>query len=179
MKVHKKYNLTTFIVTHDLAEVFKLSNKVIKLKEGKITDIGRAEDLFLNSKISGKYKIIGRILSIQKADIVNITSVAIRYGAPTATIYAAAKSAIDAFTRGMAKELAPKIKVNAVAPGFIDTTFHDNGITSQARIDQAIAATPLEMAGQSMHIAKTIKFILENDFLTGETIDVNGGLWMR
>ena len=57
--------------------------------------------------------------------IVNVTSVAIRHGAPTATFYGAAKAALDSFTRGIAKELAPTIRVNSVAPGVIITPFHD------------------------------------------------------
>jgi len=75
LTVHKKYNLTTFIVTHDLAEVFKMTNYVYKLKIGKIVEEGTPESVFLKSNISGKYKTIGRILKIQKADIVNIVSV--------------------------------------------------------------------------------------------------------
>ena len=74
LKVHQKYKLTTFIVTHDLAEVFKLTNYVIKLNEGKIIEKGTANELFLQSEISGKYKTIGKILSIQKSDIVNVVS---------------------------------------------------------------------------------------------------------
>jgi 3-oxoacyl-[acyl-carrier protein] reductase len=110
--------------------------------------------------------------------IINITSMAIRLGVPTSTIYGAAKSAIDAFTRGMARELAPTIRVNAVAPGIIDTPFHEK-VTSPDQMERWKEATPLKMFGQSIHVAMAIKMLIENDFMTGETIDVNGGLSMR
>ena len=86
-------------------------------------------------------------------NIVNISSIAMRNGAPSAVIYGACKGAVDSFTRGLAKELAPEIRVNAVAPGVIDTPFHEK------------VSTPEKM----MEFKKSI----------GETIDVNGGLFMR
>lgn len=110
--------------------------------------------------------------------IVNLTSVAMRHGGPTATIYAAAKAALDSYTRGAAKELAPGIRVNAVAPGVIVTPFHDK-VSTPEQLEAWRKATPLAQNGDSEHIAQTIKFIVENSFLTGETIDVNGGLFMR
>jgi 3-oxoacyl-[acyl-carrier protein] reductase len=110
--------------------------------------------------------------------IVNISSVAVRVGAPTATIYGAAKGAVDTFTRGAARELAPRIRVNAVAPGVIETPFHDK-VTSPERMKQFREETPLKRLGRAAHIAHAVRFIIENDFLDGETIDVNGGLFMR
>jgi len=110
--------------------------------------------------------------------IVNISSVAIRHGAPTATIYGASKAALDSFTRGLAKELAPGIRVNAVAPGVIITPFHDK-VSSPEQLEAWRNACPLQRNGDPLHIAQAIKFIMENNFLNGETIDVNGGLFMR
>jgi len=110
--------------------------------------------------------------------IINISSVAMRHGGPTATIYGAAKGAIDSFTRGAAKELAPMIRVNAVAPGVIETPFHDK-VSTPEQLRNWKESTPLKKNGHPIHIAMTIKFIIENTFLTGETIDVNGGLFMR
>lgn len=114
----------------------------------------------------------------QSPCIINMTSVAMRHGAPTATVYGAAKSAIDSFTRGVAKELAPAIRVNAVAPGVILTPFHDK-VTSAEQLENFRRNNPLQKNGEAIHIAKTVQFIIENDFLNGETIDVNGGIFMR
>jgi 3-oxoacyl-[acyl-carrier protein] reductase len=110
--------------------------------------------------------------------IVNISSIAIRSGAPSATIYGAAKGAVDVFTRGLAKELAPAIRVNAVAPGVIRTPFHDKVSTPQF-METSRQNTPLKRLGEAAHVARAIRFLVENDFLTGETLDVNGGLFMR
>jgi 3-oxoacyl-[acyl-carrier protein] reductase len=110
--------------------------------------------------------------------IINITSVAMRHGAPTATIYGASKSAIDSFTRGIAKELAPAIRVNAVSPGVILTPFHDKVSTAE-QLEAWREGNPLQKNGESIHIAKTIEFLINNDFVNGETIDINGGLFMR
>jgi 3-oxoacyl-[acyl-carrier protein] reductase len=111
-------------------------------------------------------------------NIINISSVAIRHGGPTATIYAASKAALDSFTRGLAKELAPRIRVNAVAPGVIVTPFHDK-VSTPEQLEAWRKACPLQINGDPIHIARTIKFIMDNNFLHGETIDVNGGLFMR
>jgi len=110
--------------------------------------------------------------------IINNASLAARHGAPTATIYGAAKGAVSVFTMGAAKELAPKIRVNAVAPGVILTPFHDK-VTTAEQLDLWQENTPLKRHGHAMHIATAVKFLIENDFITGETIDINGGLFMR
>ena len=119
----------------------------------------------------------GLLESGDGACVVNVTSIAMRHGAPSATAYGAAKAAVDAFTRGAAKELAP-IRVNAVAPGMIDTAFHDR-VTSEALMRQFVEATPLKSIGSPEMVARTIKFVVENEFMTGETVDCNGGLFMR
>jgi 3-oxoacyl-[acyl-carrier protein] reductase len=111
------------------------------------------------------------------ACVVNVTSIAMRHGAPSATAYGASKAAVDAFTRGAAKELAP-IRVNAVAPGMIDTAFHDR-VTTEDMLRRFVEATPLKSLGTPEMVANTVKFVIENEFMTGETIDCNGGLFMR
>ncbi len=111
-------------------------------------------------------------------NVINITSIAMRNGAPTATIYGACKAALDSFTRGAARELAPHIRVNAVAPGVIETPFHQKYSTPE-RIQAFIEATPLKRTGNAEQIAHAIRFLVENSFVSGETIDVNGGLFMR
>jgi 3-oxoacyl-[acyl-carrier protein] reductase len=118
---------------------------------------------------------------LEKGDkpcIINVTSLAIRHGAPTATTYGAAKGAIDVFTRGAAKELAPNIRVNAIAPGVILTPFHDK-VTKAEQLETWRGNTPLKRHGEAAHIARAVEFLIENEFITGETIDINGGLFMR
>ena len=97
-------------------------------------------------------------------NIINISSIAMRNGAPSATIYGACKGAIDSFTRGLAKELAPEIRVNAVAPGVIDTPFHKK-VSTPEKMEEFKEVTPIKRIGEAIHIAKTIKYLIENDFI--------------
>jgi|GEM_PF-418325 len=110
--------------------------------------------------------------------VINITSTIIRSGGTVGLMYAAAKGAVDVFTRGFARELAPHIRVNGIAPGVIQTPFHE-GVTPDAKMQEVLALTPLKKIGSPEHIAKVIAMLIDNDFMTGETIDVNGGLYMR
>ncbi len=110
--------------------------------------------------------------------VVNISSIVARHGAAGATLYGAAKGAVDVFTRGAAKELAPTIRVNSVAPGVIDTPFHDK-VSTPEQMENWKEACPLKINGSANDIATTVQFIIENKFLTGESIDVNGGSFMR
>ena len=114
------------------------------------------------------------------SSIVNFASQAGRDGGgPGASAYATSKGAVMTFTRSMAKELGPKgIRVNALCPGMISTTFHDNFTKSEVRSNVA-NATPLKREGTSDEMASIVKFLLSNDasFLTGVNLDSNGGLF--
>ena len=79
---------------------------------------------------------------------------------------------------GIAKELAPGIRVNAVAPGVIVTPFHEK-VSTPEQLETWKEANPLKKNGHAGHIATTIRHLIENDFINGETIDINGGLFMR
>ncbi len=110
--------------------------------------------------------------------VINITSAIIRSGGTVGPIYAAAKGALDVFTRSLARDLAPHIRVNAIAPGVIQTPFHE-GVTPDSKMKEVIGMTPLKKTGEPEHIAKVAAMLIDNEFMTGETVDVNGGLYMR
>lgn len=74
-KIHKIFNLTTILVSHDKPEVFKLSDKVIYLEEGKIKKIGTPREVFIEKNISGKFSFYGTVLAIRKADLVYVITV--------------------------------------------------------------------------------------------------------
>jgi 3-oxoacyl-[acyl-carrier protein] reductase len=112
--------------------------------------------------------------------IVNLSSVAAHNGgAGGVTVYAAAKGGIHTLTRGLAKELGPTIRVNAIAPGFIMTDIHQRFSTPE-RLDAATKATPLARVGSAEECASVIVFLCApaSAFITGEVIEVNGGLWL-
>lgn len=77
-RIHKEYNLTTILVSHDIGEIMKLSDRVFVLEQGKIVKQGIPSELFSNQKISGKFKFIGEILKIEPQDVVLIVSVLIQ-----------------------------------------------------------------------------------------------------
>ena len=91
--------------------------------------------------------------------------------------YAAAKGAILGLTRSLARELGPhRIRVNAVAPGVIDTPMVDQ--LDSAMLDPLVGMTPMGRIGEAAEIASTVLFLAGNDgaFVTGQWISPNGGL---
>ena len=113
------------------------------------------------------------------AAIVNFASQAARDGGgPGAAIYAASKAAVMTYTRGLAKELGPQgIRVNSLCPGMINTTFHDEFTKDVVRQNVA-AATPLKREGRASEVADLVAYLLSDEasFLTGNNVDINGGL---
>jgi 3-oxoacyl-[acyl-carrier protein] reductase len=109
--------------------------------------------------------------------IINVTSVAMRSGSPSVAVYAASKGALDTFTRGLASALAPKIRVNAIAPGVIDTPFHEK-VTAPEKMKEFKESIPLNILGEPRHIAEAVQFLINNEFMTGATLDINGGVSM-
>ena len=77
LHVHRKYNLTTILVSHEMSEIFKLSDEILVLENGTITGQGTPMDIFTNRHISGKFQFTGEILHIEKEDIIYIISVLI------------------------------------------------------------------------------------------------------
>lgn len=113
--------------------------------------------------------------------IVNLSSIAARNGGgPGATIYAASKAAVACVTKGMAKELAPRgIRVNAVSPGTVDNHFHEVFSTDQM-LEAVVKQTPAGKLGDDQEVADVILFLCSDAsrFIYGQTIEINGGMYM-
>jgi 3-oxoacyl-[acyl-carrier protein] reductase len=113
--------------------------------------------------------------------IVNVTSIAGRNGGgPGAAAYAAAKGGLLTYTKGLAKELAPQgVRVNAIAPGVIATPYHER-YSPPELFQKYILTIPMGRAGTSEEIADVIVFLASpaSRYMTGETVEVNGGQWM-
>lgn len=110
--------------------------------------------------------------------IVNMASQAGRDGGgPGAIAYATAKGAIMTMTRGLAKELGPEIRVNALCPGMIDTDFHNIHTADAARRGYE-ATAPLRRQGLPEDVANLVLFLACEDsaFITGANVDINGGV---
>jgi 3-oxoacyl-[acyl-carrier protein] reductase len=112
--------------------------------------------------------------------IINVSSIAGRDGGgPGAIAYASSKGALMTFTRALAKELGPHgIRVNALCPGLIGTSFHDIFSKPEGRKATA-SATPLRREGTADEVAAAVAFLASADasFMTGVNMDVNGGLY--
>lgn len=112
--------------------------------------------------------------------IINLSSVAAHNGgANGATIYAATKGAIHTYTRGLAKELAPDIRVNGISPGVALTDFHRTHSTPEGLATIA-GNTPLKRLGTPEDHGAAAVFLAGKgaSFITGEVIEINGGLWV-
>ncbi len=110
--------------------------------------------------------------------IVNLASQAGRDGGgPGSVAYAASKGAVMTFTRGLAKELGPDIRVNALCPGMIDTDFHNIHTKDEVRRNVE-AASPVKRQGTSQDVANLVAFLATDDsaFVTGANVDINGGM---
>lgn len=112
--------------------------------------------------------------------IVNVSSIAAHHGGSNgATVYGATKAAIHTYTRGLAKELAPAIRVNGIAPGVVNTDFHKTHSTPESLATVA-QNTPLKRIGTAEEQAGAVVFLCSRGaaFITGEIIEINGGLWL-
>lgn len=110
--------------------------------------------------------------------IINISSVWGLVGASCETHYAVSKAGLDAMTKSLAKELGPSnIRVNSIAPGIIDTNMNKN--LSKEEIDNIKNEIPLGKIGLPSSIANCVKWLIEDDYTTGEIISINGGWIIR
>ena len=152
----------------------------------KIREInpGRWDEIFrlnLTSAMLCSQAVAQSMIDRRSGAIVNIVSIAGRNGGgPGALAYASAKAALIAFTKGLARELAPLgVRVNAVSPGVIDTPFHEVFSTPES-IRNFVAGIPMGRTGQPIECAKAIAFLASGaaSYIAGETLEVNGGQLM-
>jgi 3-oxoacyl-[acyl-carrier protein] reductase len=119
----------------------------------------------------------------KKGAIINMSSLAAwNGGGPGAGAYATSKGAIVSFTKALAKEMSPHaVRVNCVAPGLIGETAFHGRFTAPAAFENAAKGVLLGRAGTPDEVASVVAFLASEDasFLTGETIEINGGMNMR
>ena len=137
-------------------------------------------DSVLNTNLRSQIFLIKMLAAnLRKASgsVVNISSIMGVSASPGAYAYQASKSALVHLTRGLALELAPHVRVNCVAPGFIRTDMNREGWKDVSFSRTVIESTPLRRWGETVDIAGTVRFLLSGDasFITGQTILVDGG----
>lgn len=137
----------------------------------------------VNTNLNGLYRMVKPVLrGMMKARfgrIVNVSSVVARMGNPGQSNYVASKSGIEGFTRSLAQEVGSRgITVNAVAPGFIETDM--TAALEENQVELMSSRIPLGTLGQAVDVANAVSFLASDKaaYITGETLHVNGGLYM-
>jgi 3-oxoacyl-[acyl-carrier protein] reductase len=151
-------------------------NLLLRMKEQEWNEV-------METNVGGLYRLCRRVVRpMMKARfgrIINISSVIARMGNGGQSNYAASKGAVEGFTRALAHEVGSRsITVNAVAPGFIETEMTES--IPEAQRAQLLARVPLGRLGSAAEIGATVVFLASESagYITGETIHVNGGMYM-
>ena len=119
-------------------------------------------------------EVLPNMIHNKNGCIINMSSIWGLVGASCESIYSISKAGIDAMTKSLAKELGPSnIRVNSIAPGLIDTDM--NKEYSKDDIDNIKQDIPLQKIGQPEDIAKCVKWLVEDEFTTGQVIAIDGG----
>ena len=145
------------------------------------TPVGSIDETMWNQLIDSNLKgplflsqAAAPYLARQNGAIVNITDIHVDRPLKGYAVYTSVKAGLAALTRSLAIELAPQVRVNAVAPGAI--VWPEDGSFSAAERASIISRTPLQRSGTEEDIARTVKFLLfDAPFITGQIINVDGG----
>ena len=113
-----------------------------------------------------------------KASVVFFSTVAVQTGMPFHASIAAAKGAIEGLTRTLAAELAPQIRVNAIAPSLVDTPLAEKFLNNETKLTRAAERHPLQRVGTAAELAALAAFLLDekSSWMTGQILTVDGGI---
>ena len=151
-------------------------NIVLRMSEEEWMDV-------LNVNLNGAFKVTKTVLKFMLKKrwgrILNITSTSASTGNRGQANYAAAKAGIEAFSKSLAKEVGSRgITVNAIAPGYIQTDMTE--VISENVKEEILSQIPLSRFGKPEEISQLVDFLISDEasYITGQTIHVNGGLFM-
>jgi 3-oxoacyl-[acyl-carrier protein] reductase len=152
--------------------------KILELTEERWDEV---IDLNLKSAFLCSKAVAASMMERKTGAIINVSSIAGRNGGALGSIhYSAAKGGVITFTKGLAKELAPfGVRVNAISPGVIDTPYHEQ-FSSPEMMKTYAGMIPLGRVGTPAEVGKVICFLASDaaSYLAGETIEINGGMFM-
>ncbi len=149
---------------------------------GLFTDVTQAEwERMIGVNLTGCFNVtqafVKGMISRRQGAIVNISSVWGVHGASCEVAYSAAKAGVIGMTKALAKELgASGITVNCIAPGVIDSPMNSSHL-SEEELRELAESTPLMRLGRAEEVAKAVRAMAENRFITGQTLGVDGGFY--
>ncbi len=128
----------------------------------------------LKSAFIASREVTPYMIKQHSGSIINISSIWGITGASCETVYSISKAGLDGLTKSLAKELAPSnVRVNSIAPGIINTDMNNNfTIEELEKLNEEI---PLGKIGEPDDIAKAVLFLLNNEYITGQILQINGG----
>ena len=128
----------------------------------------------MNSVFYCSQEVLDNMIHNKKGCIINISSIWGITGASCEVHYSASKAAIDGLTKALAKEMGPSnIRVNSIAPGIIETEMNKD--LSKEDLEEILNQIPLGRIAKPEEIAKSIKWLIEDEYVTGQVISVDGG----
>ena len=128
----------------------------------------------LNSVFYCTQEVLENMIHNKKGCIINISSIWGKEGASCEVHYSSSKAAVDGFTKALAKELGPSnIRVNSISPGLVDTDMNKN--IREEDIQLIKSEIPLGRVAKPEEIAKSVKWLIDDEYVTGQIISVNGG----
>ncbi len=137
----------------------------------------RVIDVDLTGVFNVTRAVAPSMVSRKSGAVINVSSVWGVHGASCEVAYSAAKAGVIGFTKALAKELGPSgITVNAVAPGVIDSPMNSAHLSSE-ELSALAEDTPLGRLGQPYEVAKAVRALAENCFITGQVLGVDGGFY--
>lgn len=151
-------------------------------QEGLFTDVTEEEwqkiiNTNLNSVFYCNQQALKYMIQEQQGCIINISSIWGETGASCEVAYSTTKAAINGMTKALAKEVGPSnIRVNAIAPGIIDTDMNKKLTIEECK--QIKEQIPLNKIGKAIDIAKCVKWLVEDEYTTGQIISINGGWYI-
>lgn len=164
----EKYGKIDVIVNNAGIDQEKLLQDIEEEEFEEVINVN-LKSVFLTSK-----KVIPYMLKQGKGAIINISSIYGVTGGSYASMYSASKAGIDGLTKSLSKELgSSNIRVNSIAPGCINTDMTKG--YSKEELDQIKENTPLNRIGEGIDIARCVKWLIEDEFTTGQVIVIDGG----
>jgi 3-oxoacyl-[acyl-carrier protein] reductase len=146
----------------------------------RLTKTDFQNDLSINSlgAIYFLQRYLPQVKKVENSSIVFISTVAVQTGMPFHSSIAFAKGALEGIVPALAAELAPKIRVNAVAPSLTSTTLSERFLSSPEKISAAQQRNPMKKVGSAEEIANVVCFLLseKSSWITGQILSVDGGM---